>query len=77
MILQYFFLFNRERAIAQNRIGLRHIAFEVENIDEVTEKLKSKGVEFLSPVQTHPQSGKRLVYFLGPDGILLELAQYS
>jgi catechol 2,3-dioxygenase-like lactoylglutathione lyase family enzyme len=59
-----------------NQIGFRHIAFEVENIDNVVCNLKDKGIKFISPIQTYPKTGKRLVYFWGPDNILLELAQY-
>jgi hypothetical protein len=33
-------------------------------------------VAFLSPVLTWAKTGKRLVYLYGPDGILLELAEY-
>lgn len=59
-----------------NQIGFRHIAFEVENIDKVVQDMKDKGIKFISPIHTYPSTGKRLVYFWGPDGILLELAQY-
>ncbi len=59
-----------------NQIGFRHIAFEVENIEDVVYRMKDKGIKFISPIQTYPKTGKRLVYFWGPDNILLELAQY-
>jgi len=59
-----------------NDPGLRHLAFAVKDIDELVEQLKSEGVEFLSPVHTYEKTGKRLVYFRGPEGILLELAEY-
>jgi len=59
-----------------NRIGLRHLAFAVEDIDAEVERLAAHGIRFLSPVETWEKTGKRLVYFRGPDGILLELAQY-
>ena len=59
-----------------NQLGYRHIAFVVGNIDETVQDLKGKGITFLSPIQTYPKTGKRLAYFYGPDGILLELAQY-
>lgn len=59
-----------------NQIGFRHIAFEVENIDEIVQDLKDKDIKFISSIHTYPKTGKRLVYFWGPDGILLELAQY-
>ena len=59
-----------------NQVGFRHIAFEVENIDEIVQDLKDKGIKFISSIHAYPKTGKRLVYFWGPDGILLELAQY-
>jgi catechol 2,3-dioxygenase-like lactoylglutathione lyase family enzyme len=59
-----------------DRIGLRHLAFAVTDIDAVVAKLTAHGIEFLSPVQTWQHTGKRLVYCYGPDGILLELAEY-
>lgn len=59
-----------------NAIGMRHLAFAVDDIDEMVAKLKGFGVDFISPVQTWEKTGKRLIYFYGPDGILMELAQY-
>ncbi len=59
-----------------NQIGLRHIAFEVDNIEKVVQNLRDKGIKFISSIHAYPKTGKRLVYFWGPDGILLELAQY-
>lgn len=59
-----------------DRIGLRHLAFAVDDIEAVVTRLQSAGVEFLSPVQLWTKTGKRLVYLHGPDGILLELAEY-
>lgn len=59
-----------------DRIGLRHLAFAVADIEAVVAELAANGVEFLSPIQTWEKTGKKLVYFRGPDGILLELAEY-
>lgn len=59
-----------------DRIGLRHLAFAVTDIETTAAGLRTAGVEFLSPIQTWEKTGKRLVYFYGPDGILLELAEY-
>lgn len=59
-----------------NQIGFRHIAFEVDNIEDEVCRLKEIGITFLSSIHTYPKTGKRLVYFWGPDRILLELAQY-
>jgi catechol 2,3-dioxygenase-like lactoylglutathione lyase family enzyme len=44
--------------------------------ERVRKGLAEFGVLFLSPVRTWEKTGKRLVYFHGPDGILMELAQY-
>ncbi|MHB8708820.1 MAG: VOC family protein [Desulfuromonadales bacterium] len=59
-----------------DRIGLRHLAFAVADIDATVAGLRAAGVKFLSPIQTWQKTGKRLVYLHGPDGILLELAEY-
>lgn len=60
-----------------NQIGLRHLAFTVDNIDEIVAKLKKKGVNFFSDIQDYKPANKRLCYFYGPDGIVLELAEYK
>jgi len=59
-----------------DRIGLRHLAFAVDDITSTVARLQAAGVTFLSPIQTWEKTGKRLVYLYGPDGILLELAEY-
>jgi len=59
-----------------DRIGMRHLALAVRDIETVVARMAAHGIEFLSPVQTWEKTGKKLVYFRGPDGILLELAEY-
>lgn len=59
-----------------NQIGLRHIAFAVDDIQSEVKRIKAKGIRFQSEVQRWERTGKQVVYFRGPDGILLELAQY-
>lgn len=59
-----------------DRIGMRHLAFAVDDIEAEVARLKARGVEFISPIQVWEKTGKKLVYFHGPDGILLEFAQY-
>jgi catechol 2,3-dioxygenase-like lactoylglutathione lyase family enzyme len=59
-----------------NQLGFRHIAFAVEEIEAEVERLKAGGVEFQSSIQVWEKTGKKLVYFYGPDGIILEFAQY-
>ncbi len=59
-----------------NQIGLRHLAFEVDDIHAEVQRLKARGFRFQSGIEMWKRSGKRIVYFQGPEGILLELAQY-
>ena len=59
-----------------NEIGIRHIAFAVENIETMVAALRGEGIHFWGDVQIYPETGKKLVYFHGPDNIILELAEY-
>jgi len=59
-----------------NQLGFRHIAFAVENIEAEVDRLKANGVAFKSTIQVWEKTGKKLVYFYGPDRIILEFAQY-
>lgn len=59
-----------------NQIGFRHVALEVENIEETVAELKSKGVKFFSDIQVYNIT-KKLCYFTGPEGIIIELAEYD
>jgi len=81
-LLQY--LSPQEPALAQaslpNLPGVRHFAFNVENIDSFVQRLQESGVEFISPPVEVPflvgGKRKRLCYFHDPDGTLLEVAEY-
>ncbi|MBJ6751111.1 VOC family protein [Geomonas anaerohicana] len=59
-----------------NRLGLRHLAFAVTDIEAEVARLRGSGVQFIGEVQVWQKTGKKLIYFHGPEGILLELAQY-
>lgn len=66
-----------ERGIQQsfaNTLGIRHIAFAVEDIEAIVAKLKKKGVEIFSDIQYYEDIYK-LCYIRGPEGIILELAE--
>jgi catechol 2,3-dioxygenase-like lactoylglutathione lyase family enzyme len=67
-----------------NTIGLRHIAFRVDDICATAEKLKCAGVKLLGEpvivpheVVTHDAGHKMLCYFHDPDGVLLEITEYK
>ncbi len=57
-----------------NTLGLRHIAFQVEDIEATVNSLKQKGRELVGEVQTYEDSYK-LCYVRGPEEIILELAE--
>jgi glyoxylase I family protein len=53
-------------------MGLRHLAFHVENMDEAVAWLNSRGVE-TEPVREDTINGGRFTFFKDPDGLPLEL----
>ena len=60
-----------------NKPGIRHIAFEVASIEKVVAQLKKKHIKLFSEIQFYEPSNKKLCYFYGPEGIILELAEYG
>ncbi len=52
--------------------GLRHLAFEVKDIENAVELLLKKGVN-AEPIRIDDLTGKRFTFFADPDGLPLEL----
>ncbi|QEL20145.1 SMU1112c/YaeR family gloxylase I-like metalloprotein [Limnoglobus roseus] len=52
--------------------GLRHLAFEVEDIDAAVADLARHGIA-AEAVRLDPYTGKRFTFFADPDGLPLEL----
>ena len=52
--------------------GLRHLAFEVNDIDEAVFHLNELEV-VTEPIRIDPTTGKRFTFFTDPDGLPLEL----
>lgn len=52
--------------------GLRHLAFEVDDLDEAVQALRAKGVP-TEPLRTDEFTGKRFTFFTDPDNLPLEL----
>lgn len=52
--------------------GLRHLAFEADNLDEAIAHITSFGVE-VEPIRVDEFTGKRFTFFADPDGLPLEL----
>lgn len=53
-------------------MGLRHLAFRVEDIEPVVAWLNKNGIE-TEPVREDPYNGGRFTFFKDPDGLPLEL----
>ncbi len=52
--------------------GLRHLAFEVADMDAAVGELQGQGVA-VEPVRIDEYTGKRFTFFADPDGLPLEL----
>ena len=54
--------------------GLRHLAFEVTDVDAVVRQLQDKGVVTES-IRVDEYTGKKFTFFADPDGLPLEIYQ--
>jgi glyoxylase I family protein len=51
--------------------GLRHIAFEVDDIEEAIRHIQSHNI-FIEPIRVDEFTGKRFTFFADPDGLPIE-----
>jgi len=51
--------------------GLRHLAFEVDNIEEAVAAITDDGIE-VEPIRIDEFTGKRFTFFADPDGLPIE-----
>ena len=56
--------------------GLRHLAFAVERLDEMVERLQAHGVS-CEPIRTDEYTVRRFTFFQDPDGLPLELYEWG
>ena len=64
--------------MSNGNVGNGHIAFNVDNLLELYEELKRKGVKSVSPPVTPtigPNKGGKAVYLIDPDGFRVELIE--
>ncbi|NJN89374.1 MAG: VOC family protein [Leptolyngbyaceae cyanobacterium SL_5_14] len=68
-----------EGSVSPNRTvdeqGWRHLAFQVDNVDQTYQRLQAEGVEFLTEPFTYDPPGYRIAFFRDPEGNILELYQ--
>jgi catechol 2,3-dioxygenase-like lactoylglutathione lyase family enzyme len=57
-----------------NTLGLRHVAFAVDDIDAVVATVQGRGGELVGEVENY-EDIYRLCYVRGPEGIIVELAE--
>ena len=61
-----------------NTAGSAHLCFMVDDIQEIYERLRQAGIQFVSApvaVPVGPNKGRRTAYLLDPDGIVVQLMQ--
>ena len=61
-----------QRVNSPEACGLRHLAFEVNNIEESISQLQAKGIQFEN-IRIDEITGKKFTFFKDPDGLPLEL----
>lgn len=77
-LIEYVTAKGRPNDRGNNDAGAMHIAFQVEDIDVVYQRMLDQGVRFTSPpltVPAGPMEGWRWTYLYDPDGVSLELLQ--
>jgi len=59
----------------ESEVGLRHLAFEVEDVAAHEAYLRSEGVEITLPTCDLPNLNARVMLFLDPNGVTLEMCE--
>jgi catechol 2,3-dioxygenase-like lactoylglutathione lyase family enzyme len=57
-----------------NTLGVRHVAFEVDDVDAAVATVRARGGELVGEVENY-EDIYRLCYVRGPEGIIVELAE--
>lgn len=60
------------RASGPEAVGLRHLAFEVDDVEASIAELTGKGVR-CEEVRIDPHTGHKMAFFFDPDGLPLEV----
>jgi catechol 2,3-dioxygenase-like lactoylglutathione lyase family enzyme len=63
-----------DRHAPANAPGLRHVSFEVDDVDAAVAGVRARGAELVGDLVSY-ENFYRLCYVRGPEGIIVELAQ--
>ena len=77
-LIQYIVPPGAESHANRNDLGASHLAFIVENIEELHATLSQKGLRFVNPPASHVQDGavlRKVAYAQDPDGNWLEFIE--
>ena len=66
---------NQKNQREESEVGLRHIAFQVEDVAEHEKHLRAEGVEITLPTCDLSNLGARVLLFLDPNGVTLEFCE--
>lgn len=61
-----------ERPSWPEAVGLRHLAFEVDDIEQAVTTLTRQGID-VEPIRLDPYTNKQFAFFADPDGLPIEL----
>lgn len=62
------------RNLPANRLGFRHIAFEVNGLNAIVNGLRDKGFDTVGEIRDY-EGTYRLCYVRGPEGLIVELVE--
>ena len=66
---------SRDAAREESEVGLRHLAFTVDDVAAAEKMLRGNGVTIVLPTTDLPSLGARVLLFLDPNGVTLEFCQ--
>ena len=75
--LELFDYHGRNRSVSRtdDDSGLRHVAFQVEDVMAQERLLRAEGVEITLPTCDLPNLGARVLLFLDPNGVTIEFCE--
>lgn len=74
-LLHFFGASPENAARGLHRPGLTHVAFTVDDVEDVERRLRARGVRFVSAPQTSPDGYAKVVFCQDPEGNFLELVE--